>query len=371
MSDVALISESFDVIRSIEGFEDFEDDVDGAPVGINRVRSGEYELVGNGEPTNSHCGHFTSRYEGCDRVDLHNKTIIDESGNLINCKGKAYIRKRIYYTCHNPRCPVCYDNGWGIRESKNIQARLKEASKRFGQVEHIIISVPVKDYYLDLEEVRVKVNGILREIGVIGGCIIPHGFRYKKYKGWYWSPHFHVLGFILGGYRRCRRCPRLYEKRCLKGCGGFNDRKYWIGYKKFGYIVKVLGERKSVFRTARYQLSHGSIKRNTNRYHCVTWFGCCSYRKLEVTVEMKKRLCPICQYELRRDITYVGLNEEYYKEVHDFVANPFVDYREGVDNPRINTVVWVRVPQKSWKDRYGQELTVREPVSIDEAFRVE
>jgi len=92
--------------------------------------------------------------------------------------------------------------------------------------------------------------------------------------------------------------------RDCAGCDGFEatTRKH---FKKDGYIVKVLPRRKSVGGTAWYQLNHASVKRNTTRFHVATWFGVCSYRKLKVTVEPKKCVCPICQHDLR-DLLYVG-----------------------------------------------------------------
>ena len=41
----------------------------------------------------------------------------------------------------------------------------------------------------------------------------------------------------------------------------------------------------------------------------VLGFGCCSYRKLKVTVEVRRKVCPICQHELER-LRYVGGNSE-------------------------------------------------------------
>ena len=366
------VAEAFAVIRSVEGFEDWEDDVDGAPVGSNRFGLGNFELVGNGEVTNSRCGQFSSKHEGCLNVDLHNKTIMDKNGKLVNCAGKVYIRKAIMYTCHNPRCPVCYDKGWAVREAKNIERRLKEASKRFGEVGHIICSVPSKDYGLDEKALRRKVNGLLREVGVIGGSMIFHGFRYKKFKGWYWSPHFHILGFILGGFRKCRRCKR--RNRCLEGCGGFVDRR-WQLYKKCGYYMKVADpshRRKNVCGTAKYQLSHATIKKNTVRFHVVTWFGCCSYRKLKVTPEMRKHFCPICQHDLVRDIVYVGC--KFDKESLIEKREVFLDYVEGIDNPRISNVAWIRVPKKSkreWLRDTESPVRIFKGDDIDKLFRVE
>jgi hypothetical protein len=42
-----------------------------------------------------------------------------------------------------------------------------------------------------------------------------------------------------------------------------------------------------------------------SRHVVVTWFGNCSYRKLKVTYEVRKMVCPLCQHELE-DGTYFG-----------------------------------------------------------------
>jgi len=112
---------------------------------------GEYELVGHGKQTNSGCGKFLG-FRGCARVDLHNMITLDG----VNYSGKVFVQK-VHCTCHKPTCPVCYKHGWAVREAKRIEARLSECSKRFGQVEHIIVSVPQRDYGLSLEALRHKV----------------------------------------------------------------------------------------------------------------------------------------------------------------------------------------------------------------------
>jgi len=76
-------------------------------------------------------------------------------------------------------------------------------------------------------------------------------------------------------------------------------------FDKDGYIVKVLGKRKTVGGTAWYQLNHASLVNGVNRFHVATWFGVCSYRRLKVTVEYKKNVCPICRHDLL-EIRYLG-----------------------------------------------------------------
>jgi len=297
-SDDSLVSDKKDVFVD-DVFEDEQPKVlkDTIPLLENGWASyGDYQLVGNGEQTNEFCGKYIG-LKGCLRVDLHNLITLDG----VNYAGKIF-RRKVHHWCDKPSCPICFKSGWAVREAGNIEGRLKEASKRFGQIEHLTISVPVKDYGLDLKPLRLKVTKILRDVGVVGGVEIFHGFRYNLKRGWYWSPHFHVLCFILGGYSRCRNCSRKWN--CLAGCGGFDDRA-WQLFQKDGYYVKVFGKRKTIFGTAWYQLNHSTIKKGVRRFHVATWFGNCSYRKLKVTVEMRKAVCPICRHELVR-IRYFG-----------------------------------------------------------------
>jgi len=279
---------------------------------------GEYRLVGNGEVTNQFCGRWAC-YKGCMNVEKHD--IVDLHGR--NYSGLVYVEP-VLHSCNRPSCPICYKSGWAVREAHNIECRLKEAAKRFGVIEHLCISVPSKDYGLKLPHLRKKVIKMLTKIGVIGASLIWHGFRYSLQKQWYWSPHFHVLGFILGGYSRCRHCKGA---DCYACDGGFDGKTYKL-YRENGYVVKVFGERKTIFGTAWYQLNHASYKVGVKRFHIATWFGVVSYRKLKVTVEKRKRLCPICQDELIR-ITYSG---SFFfvknKDAADFRRFFFADYEE-------------------------------------------
>jgi hypothetical protein len=263
---------------------------------------GSFSLVGNGDVTNSRCGTFKS-FWGCVRVELHDLITLDG----VNHEGKVYVQK-VFNSCDKPSCPVCYKKGWAVREAGRIEARLKVAAMRFGQVEHIVCSVPLKDYGLDLKRLRKKVIGVLSSCGVVGGCIIFHGFRYRRLKGWYWNVHFHVLGFILGGYGRCRHCT---GGNCYT-CNGVEGRLY-RAYRENGYIVRVLGERKTVGGTAWYQLNHATVKVGVKCFCVATWFGVCSYRKLKVSPEVRRRFCPICQHELER-LRYFGRKDWFSGE---------------------------------------------------------
>jgi hypothetical protein len=294
------------------------------------AKFGKYELVGNGLQTNEFCGKFIGLM-GCLRDDLHRIMTLDG----FNYAGKIF-RRLVHHWCNKPSCPVCFKSGWAVREAGNIEARLKEASKRFGAVEHLSISVPVKDYNLDLESMRRKVIKLLKKRGVVGGVLIFHGFRYNLRKQWYWSVHFHVLGFILGGYSKCRNCSRKWN--CKAGCGGFDDRA-WQLFQKDGYYVKVFGKRKTIFGTAWYQLNHSTIDVTKKRFHVATWFGNCSYRKLKVTVEMRKAFCPICKHDLVRIRYFGGKAIVTDRSSPCYERDSFEDYEE---NGRIIYVELVR-----------------------------
>ena len=221
-----------------------KDDFDEEPINTSAYSFGDFQLVGHGRVTNDKCGTFSSFY-GCLRTELHNKITLDGK----NYKGKVYVRK-VFHSCDKPSCPVCYKYGWAVRLAGKIEARLAEASKRFGLVEHIVATVPPKFYGLDYLALRHKIIQVLAVRGIIGGVMIFHGFRYNLRKRWYWSPHFHVLGFILGGYA-CRSC----KKECFRGCGGFEDRKY-RAYEKDGCIVRVPRDVLIVFGSFEYMVFH-------------------------------------------------------------------------------------------------------------------
>ena len=293
---------------------------------------GNWQLVGNGKQTNGFCGVFM-RFKGCLRVDLHNRISLD---GVVH-KNEVYIQP-VHNWCNKPSCPVCYRHGWALREAGKIEMRLAEASKRgFGQVEHIVCSVPVKDYDLGYDSLRAKVVQLLFSRGVVGAALVFHAFRYSIIKQWYFSPHYHALGFLADGYS-CRLCKR--KNNCIKGCGGFDDRSYQA-FLRDGYYVKVLGKRKTVFGTAWYELNHSSIDVTKERFHVAVWFGVCSYRKMKLSDEVKERflsrkksVCPICRYELER--------VRYFGGKHFVVDRCAVGYRQKffADYLEDGRVVW-------------------------------
>jgi hypothetical protein len=270
---------------------------------------GEYELVGHGKQTNAECGKF-KRFDGCPNVEAHNNARWFTPDLP---KDAVYVRS-VYHSCDKPTCPKCFKYGWAVRQATRMEKRLKEASTRFGLVEHIVVSVPQKEYAFSLEALRKRAVKILANRGIIGGSMIFHAFRYRNERvarktglpiGWYWNPHFHVLGFVGGeGYGKCRRCKGA---DCY-ACNGFEGVTRSEN-KKDEWIVKVLDKRKSVGGTAWYQLNHASIRcSDSKNSHAATWFGVCSYRKLKLINGKDvgiKHECPICGGDLVR-VRYLG-----------------------------------------------------------------
>jgi hypothetical protein len=277
-------------------------------------RFGIYELVGHGNQTNGRCGTF-HRILACSRVELHNKMIFDvKTGSLIDFSGKADVHPT-FYSCDKPSCPICYERGWGVREADNVNFHFEESVKRldrvvFGDVEHIIVALDSKYWYFDEKTIRKLVLKGLKNRGVVGGCLIPHWARFDHDK-WRWKlgVHYHVLGYIRGGFRKCRGCPYVNDKGSrffCKDCEGFYgvSKKFW---KSDGLIVEVKDKRKSIFGTAWYQLHHATIRTDKKRSHVVTWFGVCSSRHLKISKEARREYkekrrakCRICGSPLVR-----------------------------------------------------------------------
>jgi hypothetical protein len=242
----------------------------------NNVEYDGWKLPGNEFP-HDWCGRWATK--GCMYLEYHKKS---------EHVGKIFI-KHFQKSCYRACCELCKKR-WMIREANKATRRIQKYQETSDEhAKHIIISVPDWEKYKPVKELRKRAYEILKEVGAKGGTAIFHPFRYNKdLKLWYYSPHFHILGF---GWISC-----VVE-----------------AYNKHGWIIKNKGVRDSIFATFLYQLSHAGIKK---RNHTLTWFGDLSYSKLKVENEPDPDLCPICSSKLV-EIRFVGT-------LHNWIPPPEV-----------------------------------------------
>jgi len=213
------------------------------------------------------CGKWLTK--GCLNVQAHKNS---------EWPGKIFI-KTFQKSCYRASCEKCFRK-WMARESNKATRRIETYQKKSNKpAKHIIISVPSWKHFMPIKEMRKEAYKILKSVNAIGGSLIFHPFRYHRdNRTWYYSPHFHCIGF------------------------GWITNTEQI-YKKDGWIVKNKGVRDSVFATFYYQLSHAGVKHG---YHTLTWFGDLSYSKLKVEDGPDLDVCPLCKAKLRL-VFYYGL----------------------------------------------------------------
>jgi len=223
------------------------------------IHHDDWHLPGVLEPRED-CGKWLTK--GCLNVAAH-------AGSEF--AGKVFI-KTFQKSCFRAACEICYKK-WMGREANKATRRIEKYQKISGEpAKHIIISVPSWEYYSQARILRKKAYSILKQVNCKGGTLIFHPFRYhKENQQWYYSPHFHCIGF---------------------GWIVNTDELYNQG----GWIVKNKGVRDSTFTTFYYQLSHAGVKKG---YHTLTWFGDLSYCKLKVEEEPNPDVCPLCSAKLR------------------------------------------------------------------------
>jgi hypothetical protein len=282
------------------------------------VSVSEYEVfsgfarVGSGKVTADTCGKHM-HFLGCSNEGLHKGVVLDG----VDYTGKGYFTN-VVMSCGKPSCPKCYRLGWAPRLSWKITSRLEAVSKGLketdlasSEIEHIICSIPPKDYGItDYRVMKARARKALRRRRVIGGNLIFHAFRYnKRLKKNVLGFHFHTVGFIRGGYE-CRDCKKPLSV-CMK-CDGFEGRTRRANVKD-KYVVKIardkfgkVDKRKCIGGTIWYQLNHSSFQKGVRKFHISSWFGICSYNKLKVVVPLRRRLCPICSSDIVRHV-YVGV----------------------------------------------------------------
>jgi hypothetical protein len=278
------------------------------------VREGfrsEYMIVGRDVVTNSECGKHRY-YTRCGDVENHHG-VFEGKDVWHNC----------VKSCGRPSCSRCWKYGWAVREANSINSRFVTAESVLGlpyvSVEHLQASVPKKDYGLSYDVLSAKAILALKGSGGFGGNIIFHGHR-KDYvkRELFFSPHFHSLAYIRGGYK-CRDCEylkcsskmRLYC--AFKGvCDGF-EQVTRRAHVDDGWIVSLaknekglVEKRKSLFGTAWYQLEHASLKVGVVRFQIVKWWGVVNNRKLKTVRGLLEHRCSACNGFMERSFLPLG-----------------------------------------------------------------
>jgi len=252
---------------------------------INTNNNTIFKLAGMGE-SKDNCGEWT--------------------GKAVYCStNKAHYNHPIKITCKDKNCPICWEDGWLLREANKVEQRLKEGNRLYmrewkplGWLKHISISPPrifkygKKEYdshemlkdsqqYKKLREIATK---YILAAGFDGGAMVFHPFRYNSLSKqnfnpnvpvdtWYISPHFHLLG-----YGKLMKSNEFYEK-------------YGWTYTNHGY-------RETAFGTICYVLDHCGV---TNDRQSLIWIGLFANTKLvkdKVYSKEETRKCPVCKSTL-------------------------------------------------------------------------
>jgi len=208
--------------------------------------------------------------------------------------GNVVFVKQYQRSCFRAVCKKCYEK-WLGRQANRATRRVEKYAKGTGRKPiHVVLSISNWDINLPFKEMKKKARKILKEIGMKGYAMIFHPFRFnKKIRCWYYSPHFHVVGF---GW--------------VEGIADSYYKNYWF--------IKYVGVRKSVFHTFYYLLSHCGIKKG---FHALSWAGVLSYSKLKIEDEPKNHRCPICNSKFV-ELYYAGWDppiksDQYFEGILD------------------------------------------------------
>ena len=236
-----------------------------------------WTLLGLSE-ARDYCGDWITK--GCFNTSMHPK-------------GLPYV-KRFKRSCFRANCEKCWLEKWLARESSRVTRRLEKYEHlfqkkgwRYRSPIHIVVSPSWNDKELDYGELKQKVLFLLKELGIRGGMMISHPFKFdKKAKMWKENRHFHIVGF---GWLDVDLFQNMLNN---------SDSENGRSYQK--WVVKNLGLRDSLHSTVYYQLSHLGFAKGVQS---VIWFGELSYRakySKEIKVEQREdtEYCPFCPFLL-------------------------------------------------------------------------
>jgi len=233
-----------------------------------------FKMIGTGQ-AKDYCGEFMT--EGCDNTHAHPKGMLYGQNRRLGCKSSA--------------CPKCWDI-WLRKETSRVTERIEKyrllAQKkgwRNTKPIHVIVSPPKWKQNITFTELKKEMRKMAKRAGVFGGCVMFHAYRLTKdRKTWYYSPHFHIIGY--GWVKNTKKIS--------------SDE---------GWVIKNKGTRDSsgsIYNTVGYLLSHTAIAKGVAS---VTWFGDLGYRA-KYSFELKPDIieshsdtCPFCnQYLLKFEL---------------------------------------------------------------------
>lgn len=264
------------------------------------------------EKEKEYCASWKSK--GCLHIEDHNHP---------DYQGKAYVGHYQWF-CKRRSCKVCFEK-WIARNANAETKRIEDFARQTGRTPiHVVLDISNWDTEKDFKEMKNKARTILEQIGIVGGILIFHPFRFnKKLKCWYYSPHFHSVCF-----------------------GNIPEGKITTSYYENGWMIKYLGPRKSVFRTLYYLLAHCGVKKHVSS---VSWFGALSYGKVKRDKGPNLNVCPLCGRKLV-DLHYEGIEPPF------IFGQPF----EGYVSPE----GWYEVKKSTVKEEikfeYSSTATINE-----------
>jgi hypothetical protein len=283
-----------------------------------------YLIPGKGKKTKDHCNTVTG----------------------VNYCPNGHTVEPISYHCKNWNCPECFP--WAASQAARraadrltgVQMAWSGIGKPQGPLNHIELSVPPELYEkFDLKKFKAKAIDYAKRIGISGGALIFHPFRIKDelkgpirealkallddypthWKGVHknvlgltnwreyieFGPHFHFLGY----FKLKERSDSFYEKTG------------WT-YKNISYAKRKRPEDSdSVYRIMRYLLTHHHVEQGKQS---VTYFGTCSYNKIEKTTSREKEYlkCPVCLEQMYRIAVW---SEKQYERIKSGEEKPIID----------------------------------------------
>jgi len=228
-------------------------------------------------------------YTACKNVEGHRGKMFRGE----DATDKILIRHK-HWWCHSPLCPKCCLNGFACRAARSAEARIKTAEKHgLFCPEHIIVSFLPKCFNIPIPKLKVMALDALAIRGIVGGVIIPHGWRVNEsHTRQEYSPHFHTVSYVKNGYDMCRLCDFHTKEDCLV-CSGFRGREM-RNYAIDKILVSVKDKRESIYGTLWYELHHCLVQVGLKHGSVVSYFGELANRLFKSNSIKVESKCAIC-----------------------------------------------------------------------------